>query len=100
MRDFRLSPQASIDLEGIWDYIGIEKDNPTAAFRQIEMLYEKFVVLALHPLLGESREDLGLNLRSFVAGNYVIVYQPTPEEVEIARVIHAARDIRSMFKSS
>jgi len=100
MRFFRLAPQASLDLEGIWDYIGLEKENPNAAFRQVEMLYEKFNLLSSHPLLGESRDDLGINLRSFVAGNYVVVYRPGQNEIEITRVIHAARDIRSMFKTA
>jgi toxin ParE1/3/4 len=64
------------------------------------MLYEKFTLLSSHALLGESRPDLGKDFRSFVAGNYVIVYRPGSEEIEIARVIHAARDIRSVFKTS
>jgi plasmid stabilization system protein ParE len=41
------------------------KENPTAAYRQIEMLYDKFSLLAAGPFLGEVRDDLGTNLRSF-----------------------------------
>jgi len=97
MTDYSIAPRARADLDAIWDYIGIQKDNPTAARRQIEALYERFCLLARHPLAGESREDLGANLRSFVVRNYVIVYRLKEAEVEIVRVIHAARDIRALF---
>jgi toxin ParE1/3/4 len=99
MNDFRIAPEAKADLEGIWDYIGIQKDAPAAAHRQIEMLFDKFSLLSEHPLLGESRADLGTGLRSFVAGNYVVVYRAGSGGIEIARVAHAARDIRSLFSS-
>jgi toxin ParE1/3/4 len=99
MNDFSLAPKAKADLDDIWDYLGIQKDAPAAAHRQIEMLFDKFSLLAVHPLLGEARLDLGANLRSFVAGSYVVVYRVGSKEIEIARVAHAARDIRSLFSS-
>src|SRR5687767_12240717 len=34
--------------------------------------------------------------RSFVAGRYVIYYRPASESVEIARVLHSARDLQSL----
>ena len=86
------------DLDGIWDYIGIQNDNPNAAYGQLRMLYEKFSLLAMQPLIGEFRDDLGTNLRSFVARNYVIVYRPLGEEIEIIRVVHSARDIHALFR--
>jgi toxin ParE1/3/4 len=97
MNRYSIAPQAGADLDGVWDYLAIEKDSPAAARRQVEMLYKKFFLLATHPLLGESRDDLGVNLRSFVAGNYVIVYRISGNEIEIARVAHAARDIGALF---
>jgi len=47
--------------------------------------------------LGEVRGDLGTGFRSFVAGKYVVVYRVLDDTIEIARVIHAARDIRNLF---
>ena len=60
-------------------------------------LYDKFSLLAANPLLGEVRNDLGTNLRSFVAGNYVVVYRTIGSKIEVSRVVHAARDIRAVF---
>lgn len=94
---YSIAPLAIADLNQVWDYLGLEKDAPAAAHRQIELLFDKFSLLVAHPLLGETRADLGPNLRSFVAGNYVIVYRVAENEIEIARVAHFAQDIRSLF---
>jgi toxin ParE1/3/4 len=97
MNRYSIAPRAKADLDEVWDYLGIRKDAPAAARRQVEMLFDKFSLLAAHPLLGEARSDLGADLRSFVAGNYVVVYRVGGDEIEIARVAHGARDIRSLF---
>ena len=55
------------------------------------MLYGKFRLLAANPLLGETRHDLGRNLRSFVAKNYVVVYRVRDAKIKIVRVLHAAQ---------
>jgi toxin ParE1/3/4 len=94
---YSIAPLAQADLDAIWDYLGIQKDAPAAARRQIEMVFEKFSLLATQPLLGEKRDDLGSGLRSFVAGNYMVVYRIVASEIEIVRVAHFARDIRSLF---
>jgi toxin ParE1/3/4 len=97
MTAFRIAPEAKADLEEIWDYLGIRQEAPVAARRQVEILFHKFSLLALHPLLGEARPDLGGELRSFAAGRYVVVYRVRASHIEIARVVHAARDIRSLL---
>jgi len=94
---FLLSPRARDDLDGIWDYIGIERGSPGAAERQIELLYDKFALLASHPRIGQSCDNLRSNLRCFSAGNYVIFFCPTEEGIEVERVIHGARDIEALF---
>jgi toxin ParE1/3/4 len=97
MKRFRLAARAKVDLSGIWDYIGVVKENPTAAHHQLEVLYDKFALLAQHPLLGQSRDDLRTDLREFSAGSYVIFYCPHPDGIEVERVIHGVRDIRALF---
>ena len=60
------------------------------------MLREKFELLVQHPELGEQRSELSTDCRSFVAGRYVIYYRPNHDSVEIARVLHSARDLRTL----
>jgi len=95
MSRFRLAQLARTDLAEIRHYIA--QDKPRAADRQVAEFFEKFHLLAKNPEMGEKRPELGPNLRSFGAGNYVIVYRPIREGVEIARVISGYRDIEALF---
>jgi toxin ParE1/3/4 len=86
-------PAVHGDLAEIWRYIAVENHSPGAADKLIDMLFGKFSLLAAQPLLGESREDLGENVRAFVARSYLILYRPIPNGIEILQVVHSARDI-------
>jgi toxin ParE1/3/4 len=96
MSEFRLSLLAERDLEGIAEYLADR--NPSVAIREIERLLEKFLILASNPHLGELRSDLPKHPRTFVAGNHVIVYQPLADGIEVARVVHAARDLGAVLR--
>ncbi|TWU12167.1 Toxin ParE1 [Symmachiella macrocystis] len=97
-RGYRLSPQAQSDLDQIWDFIAA--DNPKAASNVIHKFDARFQMLVRQPLIGESREELLSGLRSFPVGSYVIYYRLLSTgryAVEIARVLHGARDIHEFF---
>jgi toxin ParE1/3/4 len=47
--------------------------------------------------MGRTRNDLLLYLRSFAVKNYLILYQPNAQGVEILRVVHASRDMAKIF---
>ncbi len=96
MSRFRLSERADRDLREIWDYISAK--NPDAADRQLDMLHDRFALLAKQPRVGQLREDLHPKLRVFPAGSYVIFYYPLEEGIEVVGVVHGARDIESMFQ--
>ena len=89
------SSLAEHDLDEIWAYIA--KDNPAAADRLIDAIVEKCELMATQPELGEARPELAPRLRSFHVGNYVVVYRPLADGIDIARLIHAARDIEALF---
>ncbi len=96
MSRFRLSELAKTDLAEIRHYIA--RDKPGAAGRQIASFFERFHTLARHPEMGQRRPELGAGLRSFAVGNYVIIYRPTSEGVEIARVVSGYRDLMPFFE--
>jgi toxin ParE1/3/4 len=96
MCDFRLSHFAEHDLDEIADYLADR--NPSAAVREIEALLERFTRLANQPLLGQLREDLPRCPRAFCSGNYLILYRPTSTGIEVARVVHAARDLAPLLR--
>jgi toxin ParE1/3/4 len=95
MRRFRLSPLARTDLADIRH--DIRQDKPAAADEQIAKFFRAFQVLARNFELGQRRPEFGPDLRTFSVGNYVIVYRPFAEGVEIARVVSWYRDFESLF---
>ena len=99
MSRFTLVPEVRQDLDEIWNYIGIEKSNPTAAQHLVDRLFEAFSTLAQQPLLGQQREDLGANVRAFVVRPYVVLYCSQANGVQIAQVVHSARDIQAIART-
>lgn len=89
------SPTADRDLDEIWTYIA--KDNPRAADRLIDAIVQKCQLMATQPELGELRPELAPRLRSYLIGDYVVIYRPMRDGIEIVRVIHSARDIQPLF---
>jgi toxin ParE1/3/4 len=79
-----------------WLYIA--ENNILAADRFLDILQERFVLLAGQPLLGRARPELAPNLRSLRIGNYVIFYRPIDDGIEVARVLHGACDIEVIFE--
>ncbi len=95
MSRFRLSCLAKTDLEAIASYIGDR--NPSASVRELEKLLDRFSLLANNSLLGQLRPDLPGSPRSFAAGSFIILYKPIADGIEVARVVHAARDLGSLL---
>lgn len=91
MSSFRLSKRAENDVGEIHAYIS--RDNPAAALRLTQGLFDLFQLLAKNPAAGQDRSDLRANLRCFSRGNYVIFFYPTVDGIEVAAVVHGARDV-------
>lgn len=50
------------------------------------------------PEMGHWREDLSSEpLRFWQVYSYLIIYRPEPRPVQILRVLHALRDVRSLL---
>ena len=96
MSRYTTSPQADTELIGIFDYIA--KDRPRAAVRIIGKLIKRFQSLAEHPLSGEAKPKYGVDIRFSIAENYLIVYRPKGEGIEVVRVIHGARDYDALLR--
>lgn len=73
------------------------QDNIDAADRFIDLLYDKFALLASNPHMGRSCDELRPGLFRLPVGNCVIFYRVAPRHVEIARIIHGARNIQALF---
>ena len=90
-----LQPRAKADLSDIWQFMAEDSDDQADAF--IDLIDQKFQLLAQQAWLGRRLEELAEGLRSFPAGRYVIFYLPISGGVQIVRVLHGARDIEAAF---
>ncbi len=101
MGNYTISPEAQGDLDRIHAYIW--KENPDAADRVLEAALATFALLAKSPGIGWPRifKSVELHdLRSFrIVGfrNFLIFYRSGKEDIEIVRVLHAARDLDALF---
>jgi toxin ParE1/3/4 len=85
------SPAAEDDLLEIW--VGLAATNVSAAERLSNNLRAATQLLATQPLLGKARREFGAGIRSFPVRDYVLVYRPILDGVELVRVMHGARDL-------
>jgi toxin ParE1/3/4 len=88
-----LQPRAKADISDIWQFIAEDSDDQADAF--IDLIDQKFQLLAQQSGLGRRRDELAEGLRSFAVGRYDIFYLPIPGGVQIVRVLHGARDIEA-----
>ncbi len=56
--------------------------------------------IAQFPNLGRKRDKILPGLRSFSIDNYLILYMPIGEDVEIFRVISGYRNLSALFSDS
>lgn len=71
--------QAESDLEEIGDYIA--EDSPSRALSFIREIREHCSKIAAMPLAYAARPELGENFRSCAHGQYLVIFQPSLEEV-------------------
>ena len=89
------TPRARADLLEIWLYTA--NNSRSAADRLLARIEDILEMLAQHPLIGRSREELAPDLRSFLVGNNIIYYRPLDNGIEVIRVLHSSRDLGFIF---
>jgi toxin ParE1/3/4 len=95
VRRVLIAPVADADATIILDYIA--QDNPAAAKRLRGRFRQLLHTLAQHPLMGRSVPELAPNLRVASVGSFLIFYRMISERVEVARILHGAREITPEF---
>jgi len=97
MSRFVLTKAARTDLDEIFDYIA--RDNPNAAGRVLEKLREAMRILARNPEIGHYRRDLASEpVRFWSVYSYLVIYRADARPLQIVRVLHASRDVRSILE--
>lgn len=97
---FRISPEAESELDCIWLYVACESGSIEIANRLIEVITERFWLLAKNPQIGRRRDhDLRPGLRSFAVGEYVVIYRMESDEALILHVMRGSRDIAGLLNN-
>ena len=100
-RQIFITPKANEDLDNYFAYIA--ENNPNAALRFFDAARQTFANLARIPGMGNPYSMRNLRLQGLrkraIAGfeNYLIFYH-NDERIDILRVFHAARDIKSILE--
>jgi len=90
----RFTSSAEADLIELWLFVA--EDNPAAADREVDSIYETATLIGTQPEIGRARPELADGLRSFpTKPPYIIFYLLDSDGVVIVRVLHHARDIDS-----
>jgi toxin ParE1/3/4 len=98
MKRVVFSPAAKADLVEIADYIG--RANPSAARQLVTDIRKACEDIARLPSLGHRRADLVADpevLFYCVRTYYLVIYREGSQPLEIARVLHGARDVAREF---
>ena len=96
MRQIRLAATAQADLIEIWLNLTEYRGND-ASDKIIDNLAATYETLAQFPEMGRRRDELFPGYRSFTVSPYLIFYQLRPDEIEIIRVLHGARNLPDFF---
>jgi toxin ParE1/3/4 len=90
------TPAAIEDLKEIVGYIAF--DNVAAAAKWLDEMEALFALLATQPLMGTELQSRRHGpIRQHAHGQYVVYFRGAGEGVEIVRVLHGARDHRSLI---
>jgi plasmid stabilization system protein ParE len=92
MKTFRLSYEARLDFLEALDHLASHSQR--AAFKWENRMVDAFFHLAEWRLTGMVRPEFGPSeLRFWIEGEYIVIYDPSSEPLVILGVLHTAQDI-------
>lgn len=97
MAEVRRSTQAELDLETILG--DLDQRDHAYAERYATAFDEKSKVLSRFPEIGRLRPEIAASLRSTLVHPYVIFYRYEADVVQIVRILHGKRDLRSIVQT-
>jgi toxin ParE1/3/4 len=95
MSSYSFSDVAVRDLDEICDRIA--QVNAKAASELFEAIRQKCRLVAGFPNMGKSYNKLAPGLRGFIVKDYIILYYPRTDGIDVARVVSGYRDLELLF---
>lgn len=95
-RPFVLTSEAKNDLKDI--FLDMSEDSPETAESRRSELYDALVSLGQSPGIGHYHDELlSRKYRFWNFDSYVVVYAWQTTPIQIANVVHGARDLAAFF---
>jgi toxin ParE1/3/4 len=98
MKRYRVSPEARDDLKRISLYIAAQRESPLGAKRLRERFLDTFQRLSQNPFIGQACPEFGETMRIWPDGNYVVLYMPHDNGIDIIQVAHGARNLPAVVR--
>jgi len=95
MSSYSFSDVAVRDLDEQCDRIA--QVNAQAANELFEAIRQKCRLVAGFPNMGKSYNKLAPGLRGFIVKDYIILYYPRTDGIDVARVVSGYRDLELLF---
>jgi plasmid stabilization system protein ParE len=93
MNGFAFHPEARVDLDEIWEFVGA--DDLDAADRTIAGILSAIRALIPFPQRGHKRPDLTSRpLRFILVHDYLVAYAPDEKPLWVVAVLHGKRNPR------
>jgi toxin ParE1/3/4 len=95
---FKISLDADIDLEDIYDYT-FDNFGEKQAIKYLLELETLFSLLVENPLIGKVRSEIKVGLFSFPKDSHIIFYRIMTGNIRIVRVLHGSKDLPKLFEN-
>jgi plasmid stabilization system protein ParE len=98
MSRYRIATAAREDLKRIARFIAVDQQSPIGAQRLRAQFLDSFQRLARNPMIGQACPELGKDLRISPIGNYIVLYVPRTNGIDVVQVAHGARDLPAVVR--
>jgi toxin ParE1/3/4 len=101
MSRFVLAPAAKSDIVEIWNYYATKVGDVDLADRICDEIFDGIRAATRKPAIGHFRRDLANEpLRFWRVRSYLIIYRSEAKPIQVVRVLHGARDVRTVLGQS
>ncbi len=97
LKSYRLSNEADIDLNDIFDYTE-QEHGFNQAVRYLSDLENLFERLVKNPNLGRERKEIHRNIFSIQEQQHTVFYQIQKDQILVIRVLHCRKDVPNLIK--
>lgn len=94
--EYRLSPAAQSDLDGIWDYTAATW-SAAQAESYVRGIGETLAMLVQHPEMARERKEIDPPVRLHPYRSHLIVYRIEPDHLAVIHIVHVRQHWQALL---